>query len=57
MATCFWYVDSTKAERVLGFRPRDPNVTLLDTIDDLRGRGVVWPRDQGPHDGGARALS
>jgi dihydroflavonol-4-reductase len=46
MATCFWYVDSTKAERQLGFRPRDPNVTLFDTVDDLRSRGVVWPRDR-----------
>jgi dihydroflavonol-4-reductase len=44
MASCFWYVDSTKAETVLGFRARDPNVTLHETVEDLRARGVVWPR-------------
>lgn len=43
MAQCFWYVDSSKAERELGWSARDPHVTLLDTIDDLRARGVVWP--------------
>jgi dihydroflavonol-4-reductase len=43
MGQCFWYVDSTKAERELGWAPRDPSATLLDTVEDLRGRGVVWP--------------
>jgi dihydroflavonol-4-reductase len=43
MAQCFWYLDSTKAERDLGWRARDPNATLYDTIEDLRARGVVWP--------------
>ncbi len=43
MAQCFWYVDSTKAERDLGWSARDPNTTLYDTIEDLRARGVVWP--------------
>lgn len=47
MAQCFWYVDSTKAERELGWVPRDPGVTLMDTIDDLRARGVVWPVSSG----------
>jgi hypothetical protein len=27
----------------LGFRPRDPRVTLTDTIDDLFLRMVVFP--------------
>jgi dihydroflavonol-4-reductase len=45
MAQFYWYVDSTKAARELGFQPRDPNVTLHETIADLRDRGVVWPRD------------
>jgi len=44
MASCFWYLDSSKAESALGFRARDPNVTLYDTVQDLRARGVVWPQ-------------
>jgi dihydroflavonol-4-reductase len=44
MAQCFWYLDAAKARAELGFRPRDPNVTLFETVEDLRGRGVVWPR-------------
>ena len=44
MAQCFWYVDAQKARTELGWAPRDPGETLADTIDDLRLRGVVWPR-------------
>jgi dihydroflavonol-4-reductase len=44
MASYFWYVDSSKAESELGFRPRDPNITLHDTVEDLLARGVVWPK-------------
>jgi dihydroflavonol-4-reductase len=44
MAQCFWYVDSGKAERELGWSARDPNETLYETVEDLRARGVVWPR-------------
>jgi dihydroflavonol-4-reductase len=44
MAQCYWYVDSAKATAKLGFHPRDPNATLYDTVEDLRSRGVVWPR-------------
>jgi dihydroflavonol-4-reductase len=44
MAQCFWYCDSSKAERELGFKPRDPNETLLDTVIDLVERGRVFPR-------------
>jgi dihydroflavonol-4-reductase len=43
MAQHFWYVDATKARTELGWAPRDPNDTLADTVEDLRGRGVVWP--------------
>ncbi len=43
MAQCFWYVDSSRAERELGWRARDPNTTLFDTVEDLRSRGAVWP--------------
>ncbi|MEJ7731264.1 MAG: NAD-dependent epimerase/dehydratase family protein [Polyangiaceae bacterium] len=44
MAQCFWYVDSSKAKRELGWEPRDPSDTLADTVRDLYARGVVWPR-------------
>jgi dihydroflavonol-4-reductase len=37
MASRFWYVDPRKAEVELGFEPRDPMTTLLDTVRDLRG--------------------
>ncbi|MDP9034440.1 MAG: NAD-dependent epimerase/dehydratase family protein [Myxococcota bacterium] len=43
MAQKFWYVDSTKAERELGWKSRDASETLYDTVEDLRQRGVVWP--------------
>jgi dihydroflavonol-4-reductase len=43
MAQCFWYVDPTKAEKELGWTPRDPGETLADTLADLQLRGVVWP--------------
>jgi dihydroflavonol-4-reductase len=36
MGQHFWYVDSSKAERELGFSARDPQETLLDTIRYLR---------------------
>lgn len=43
-AEYFWYFDSSKAEEVLGFAPRDPQETLQDTIDYLQrnflGKGV-----------------
>jgi dihydroflavonol-4-reductase len=44
MAQYFWYVDSSKAERELGWSARDPNTTLYDTVQDLRARDVAWPR-------------
>ncbi|MDP2343955.1 MAG: NAD-dependent epimerase/dehydratase family protein [Deltaproteobacteria bacterium] len=37
MASAFWYCDSRKATSELGFKPRDPMVTLLDTVKDIRG--------------------
>jgi dihydroflavonol-4-reductase len=39
MASAFWYCDSRKAARELGFAPRDPMTTLLDTVRDIRGEG------------------
>jgi len=47
MAQYFWYVDSTKAARELGWSARDTTETLYDTVEDLRARGAVWPRDVG----------
>lgn len=43
MSQFYWYLDASRAERVLGWDARDPIVTLLDTVEDLRARGVVWP--------------
>ncbi len=42
MAQYYWYVDSSRAERELGWSARDPTETLADTVRDLRARGVVW---------------
>ena len=36
MADYFWYVDASKARRELGFAPRDPQETLLDTVNYVR---------------------
>ena len=38
MACVYWYLDATRAEKELGFAPRDPMDTLVDTVDDLRAR-------------------
>ena len=47
MAQHYWYVDSSRAERELGWRPRDPMATLADTVADLRARGLVMMREPG----------
>ena len=44
MAQYYWYCDSSKAERVLGFTPRDPGETLRDTVDWLVANGKAFPR-------------
>ena len=36
MAEHFWWIDSRKAERELGFAARDPQLTLVDTVAYLR---------------------
>jgi dihydroflavonol-4-reductase len=41
MAAHFWYIDSRKAERALGFSARDPMETLRDTVRDIRGKKVA----------------
>ena len=40
MSQVFWYCDSSKAARELGFVSRDPGETLDDTIRDLRTRMI-----------------
>jgi dihydroflavonol-4-reductase len=42
MAHYFWYLDASLAEKELGWSPRDPSLTLGDTVEDLRERHVVW---------------
>lgn len=36
MAEHYWWIDSSKAERELGFEARDPQLTLVDTVEYLR---------------------
>ena len=36
MADYFWYLDASKARAELGFDPRDPQETLLDTVTYVR---------------------
>ncbi len=36
MAEYFWYLNASKAARELGFTPRDPGETLLDTVVYIR---------------------
>lgn len=43
MAGYYWYCSCERAERELGFSPRDPGETLRDTVDDLIERQVVAP--------------
>ncbi len=38
MSQLYWYCDSSRATRDLGWGPRDPVATLADTVDDLRRR-------------------
>lgn len=45
MAQRYWYLDASLAERELGWTSRDPMETLADTVEDLRMRGVVWPKE------------
>ena len=40
MAQFFWYLDASRAERELGWRPRDPMTTLRETVDDILGQSA-----------------
>ncbi|MGZ6124763.1 MAG: NAD-dependent epimerase/dehydratase family protein, partial [Myxococcales bacterium] len=41
MGECWFFIDSAKSERVLGFRPRDPVETLADTVQYVRRHFVA----------------
>jgi dihydroflavonol-4-reductase len=43
MAQHYWYCDSSKAERELGFTQRDPQETLIDTIRYVRKHFLSEP--------------
>ena len=55
MSQYFWYCDSGLAIKELGFSPRDPSVTLRDTIADMEDREVVFPRGAVVHDSAGRS--
>ena len=57
MAQYYWYCDSGKAMRELGFAPRDLTDTLRDTIADLLSRGVAHPRARSFEAAAPRALA
>ena len=38
IASYFWYADASKAIKELGFTPKDPMDTLLDTVDALQAQ-------------------
>jgi dihydroflavonol-4-reductase len=40
MSALFWYCNSDKARKELGFNSRDPQRTLLDTIRDIHRRAT-----------------
>jgi dihydroflavonol-4-reductase len=40
MGQLYWYCDSSRAERELGFSCRDPQETLADTVRDVRARSL-----------------
>ena len=38
IASYFWYADASKAKTELGFNPKDPMDTLLDTVHALEAK-------------------
>ncbi len=53
MGECWFFIDSSKAERLLGFRPRDPIETLADTVHYLREHFIANGSGRLPASGGA----
>ncbi|MEL6547795.1 MAG: hypothetical protein AAFQ82_24430, partial [Myxococcota bacterium] len=43
MAEHYWYCSSEKARNQLGFVPRDPRKTLMDTVRDVQRRHNLLP--------------
>jgi dihydroflavonol-4-reductase len=41
MGECWFFIDSAKSERLLGFHPRDPVETLAETVRYVRERFVA----------------
>jgi dihydroflavonol-4-reductase len=41
MGECWFFIDSTKSERLLGFHPRDPLETLSETVSYLQRNFVA----------------
>jgi dihydroflavonol-4-reductase len=41
MGECWFFIDSAKSERLLGFRPRDPVETLAETVQYVRQHFVA----------------
>jgi dihydroflavonol-4-reductase len=41
MGECWFFIDSTKSERLLGFRPRDPLETLSETVQYVQRNFVA----------------
>ena len=41
MSACYWYCNTAKARKELGFTIRDPMITLCDTVDYIRSRPSV----------------
>ena len=42
LASHFWYIDSQKAMKEIGFTPRDPLQTLSDTLADIRAHQAKY---------------
>jgi hypothetical protein len=41
MGECWFFIDSSKSERLLDFRPRDPIETLADTVRYVRDHFIA----------------
>ena len=44
MAEHYWYCSAEKAKEELGFKTRDPQLTVLDTVRDIQSRHNLLPK-------------